>query len=156
MTVETERTVVVDQSDPNRGRYDPSRVGKHNPANHWAARPGPAGRPRNRTSLERRATMCALLAAPPGWSLDWVQPPVLVADTRLAMMANPRTGRMLLQGWERTGAATAVLDMRRGGVRLWPQRGMNDGGPPPGRGRGEGGRANRAWNALEREVTRSR
>ena len=32
MTVETERTVVVDQSDPNRGRYDPSRVGKYNPA----------------------------------------------------------------------------------------------------------------------------
>lgn len=27
-----ERTVVVDQSDPNRGRYDPSRVGKPNPS----------------------------------------------------------------------------------------------------------------------------
>ena len=32
MTVEAERTVVVDQSDPDRGRYDPSRVGKPNPA----------------------------------------------------------------------------------------------------------------------------
>ena len=32
MTVEAERTVVVDQSDPNRGRYDPSRAGKPNPA----------------------------------------------------------------------------------------------------------------------------
>ena len=32
MTVEPERTVVVDQSDPTRGRYDPSRVGKPNPA----------------------------------------------------------------------------------------------------------------------------
>ena len=32
MTVEPERTVVVDQSDPNRGRYDPSRVGRPNPA----------------------------------------------------------------------------------------------------------------------------
>ncbi len=30
MTVE--RTVIVDQSDPERGRYDPSRVGKPNPA----------------------------------------------------------------------------------------------------------------------------
>ena len=30
-TVTGERTVVVDQSDANRGRYDPSRVGKHNP-----------------------------------------------------------------------------------------------------------------------------
>ena len=27
-----ERTVTVDQSDPNRGRYDPARVGKPNPA----------------------------------------------------------------------------------------------------------------------------
>ena len=26
-----ERTVTVDQSDPNRGRYDPSRVGKPSP-----------------------------------------------------------------------------------------------------------------------------
>jgi len=30
--VTIERTVTVDQSDPNRGRYDPSRVGKPNPA----------------------------------------------------------------------------------------------------------------------------
>ena len=27
-----ERTVTVDQSDPNRGRFDPSRMGKPNPA----------------------------------------------------------------------------------------------------------------------------
>jgi len=32
MTAEAERIVIVDQSDPNRGRYDPSRVGKPNPA----------------------------------------------------------------------------------------------------------------------------
>ena len=32
MTVEAERTVMVDQSDPDRGRYDLSRVGKRNPA----------------------------------------------------------------------------------------------------------------------------
>ena len=27
-----ERTVTVDQSDPSRGRHDPSRVGRPNPA----------------------------------------------------------------------------------------------------------------------------
>ena len=81
-------------------------------ANHWAAVPGPSGRPRNRTSRERRDAMIALLAAPPGWSLDWVRPPVLLSDTRLAMMAGPRTGRMLLQDWEKDGPATAVLDLR--------------------------------------------
>jgi hypothetical protein len=32
MTVEAERTVVVDQSDLNRGRIDRSRMGKPNPA----------------------------------------------------------------------------------------------------------------------------
>ena len=38
MTVEAERTVMMDQSDPKRGRYDPSRVGKPNPA-HTEPRP---------------------------------------------------------------------------------------------------------------------
>lgn len=80
-------------------------------ANHWAAVSGPAGRPRNRTSRERRNAMLVLLAAAPGWSLDWVRAPILVPDTRLAMMASPRTGRMLLQGWEKGGPATAVLDL---------------------------------------------
>ena len=32
MTVEAERTVVVDQSDPIGGGYDPSRVGMRKPA----------------------------------------------------------------------------------------------------------------------------
>ncbi len=32
MTVKIDRIVVVDQSDPNRGRFDPSRVGQPNPA----------------------------------------------------------------------------------------------------------------------------
>lgn len=81
-------------------------------ANHWAAASGPGGRPRNRTSRERRDAMLVLLAAAPGWSLDWVRALILAPDTRLAMMASPRTGRMLLQGWEKGGPATAVLDLR--------------------------------------------
>ncbi len=31
MTADTERTVVVDQSDPNRGRVDRARLGKPTP-----------------------------------------------------------------------------------------------------------------------------
>ena len=54
--------------------------------------------------------MLALLASP-GWSLDWGRAPILVPDPRLTMMASPRTGRMLLQGWEKGGPATAVLDL---------------------------------------------
>ena len=37
-----ERTVTVDQSDPNRGRFDPSRAGKLNPAD---TEPRPATSP---------------------------------------------------------------------------------------------------------------
>ena len=78
-------------------------------ANHWASDPGPAGRPRHPSSLARHTAMCALQATPPGWSFDWLQPPILQHDTRLGLMANPATGRMLVQGWERTGPVTAVL-----------------------------------------------
>ena len=58
MTVE--RTVVVDQSDPNRGRCDPSRVGKPNPAD---AEPYPTTSPEDAAAtraelaeLRRRTT----------------------------------------------------------------------------------------------------
>ena len=46
------------------------------------------------------------------WSLDWLRPPILQPDTRLVAMANPLTGRLLVQGWEKTGPATGILDMR--------------------------------------------
>jgi hypothetical protein len=81
-------------------------------ANHWAAVPGPAGRPRNASSEQRRATMATLLAGGQGWALDWLRDPILQPDTRLVVMANPSSGRLLVQGWEKTGPATAVLDLR--------------------------------------------
>lgn len=80
-------------------------------ANHWAAEGGPSGRPRNESSHARRAAMDALRTASPAWSLDWLGPPILQPDTRLAVMANPRSGRILVQGWETAGAATAALDL---------------------------------------------
>ncbi len=81
-------------------------------ANHWATTTGPVGRPRNASSIKRRAAMVGLIANMPNWSFDWLQPPILQPDTRLAVMANPRTGRLLVQGWEKSGPATAVLDMQ--------------------------------------------
>ena len=80
-------------------------------ANHWAATPGPKGKPRNRSSLGRRAAMAGLVAEGHPWSLDWLQPPILQPDTRLVAMANPATGRLMVQGWEKHGAATSVLDI---------------------------------------------
>jgi hypothetical protein len=81
-------------------------------ANHWAAAASPPGRPRNPSSLARRGMMEALTTAGHGWSLDWLRPPILQPDTRLVMMANPRGGRLLLQGWEKSGPATEPLDLR--------------------------------------------
>jgi hypothetical protein len=81
-------------------------------ANHWAATPGPKGKPRNRSSLGRRAVMAGLVAKGHPWSFDWLSPPILQPDTRLVAMANPSNGRLMVQGWEKHGAATAVLDMR--------------------------------------------
>lgn len=80
-------------------------------ANHWAAMLGPKGKPRNGSSLGRRTAMAALIAEGHAWSFDWLRPPILQPDTRLAVMANSLSGRLLVQGWEKTGAATAVLDL---------------------------------------------
>ncbi len=80
-------------------------------ANHWASCPGPRGRPRDRLSLPRRAAMIALLRQAPDWSLEWMRPPIHVRETRLVVMANPASGRLVAQGFEKTGPATAVLEL---------------------------------------------
>jgi hypothetical protein len=80
-------------------------------ANHWTGRSAPAGRPRDRSSTARHARMTQLAAQSPTWSLDWLRPPLLQGDTRVAVMADPRSGRLLVQGWEATGPATTVLDI---------------------------------------------
>jgi len=79
--------------------------------NHWAAAPDALGHPRNASSRPRRAAMCRLLATGSDWSLDWLRDPILQPYTRVVAMANPKTGRLLVQGWEATGAATEVLEL---------------------------------------------
>jgi hypothetical protein len=81
-------------------------------ANHWACVAAPPGHPRDRTSPARREAMAVRLAAGADWSLGWLAPPILRRDTRLVAMANPRSGRLLVQGWEKTGAVTEVLHLR--------------------------------------------
>ncbi len=81
-------------------------------ANHWAAVSGPRGRPRNVSSLARRAAMARLAARGGDWSFDWLTPPILQPDTRLAVAASPLTGRIQIQGWEKHGAVTEVLELR--------------------------------------------
>lgn len=83
-------------------------------ANHWAAAGTPKGKPRNPSSLDRSRVMATVLDVAPDWSLGWVRDPLLQPDTRLVAMANPRTGRLVVQGWEKTGPATAILDLSEG------------------------------------------
>jgi hypothetical protein len=80
-------------------------------ANHWTAHPGPCGRPRNLSSIPRRSAMVSIVTQKQDWSFDWLEPPILQRDTRLAVMANPKTGRLLVQGLEKTGAVTQNLDI---------------------------------------------
>jgi hypothetical protein len=80
-------------------------------ANHWGADGSPRGRSRNASSRARREAMSALVASGHNWSFDWLRSPILQSDTRVASMANPRSGRLLVQGWEKTGAVTDVLDL---------------------------------------------
>lgn len=73
-------------------------------ANHWQT-PGQIGRPRTRTSPQRHAALCGSMASAAG--LEWLVPPVLNETTRLGVVANPRTGRLIVQGVEANGPVTA-------------------------------------------------
>lgn len=77
--------------------------------NHWVTMPR-RGAPRGRGSDARLRAVEALLRADADpWSLAWVAPPILNADTRLVAVADPATGRLALQGFERDGPATRPL-----------------------------------------------
>ena len=62
------------------------------------------------------------MKAEPGSGLDWLAPPVLNELTRLALRAEPATGRLWVQGYEAYGPATSVLELAE---------------PPPGEARPE-------------------
>jgi len=78
-------------------------------ANHWQA----IGQPGYPRGLESEARSARLAEAVPqaGGGLDWLAPPVLNELTRLAMRAEPASGRLWVQGFEAYGPATAVLEL---------------------------------------------
>ena len=80
-------------------------------ANHWASQQAPPGRPRNGSSRARHSAMCGIIAGRPEWSMSWLREPVVQPDTRVAVMANPQSGRLLVQGWEATGPVTNILEL---------------------------------------------
>jgi hypothetical protein len=80
-------------------------------ANHWLS-VDVKGRPRGRDSAGRLAAMTehSRLDARDAAGMGWLQPPVLNPDTRLAVVANAASGRLLVQGLEADGPATRILD----------------------------------------------
>jgi hypothetical protein len=64
-----------------------------------------------RWSAERLAAMRAIVQAPDfARPFAWLQPPMLNDESRVAIVADPATGRFAAQGYEADGPATAVLD----------------------------------------------
>ena len=86
-------------------------------ANHWLG-PMPRARPRGANS-QGRARLMRQKAAAAGPDLAWLAPPVLNPTTRLALYAEPASGRLVAQGFEAAGrnhvaAATAVTEILPG------------------------------------------
>ena len=76
-------------------------------ANHWLQADERA-QPRGQVSAER----CRLMGerqSGAGADFAWLVPPILNPTTRLAMIAEPASGRLLAQGFEPAGPATDVL-----------------------------------------------
>ena len=79
--------------------------------NHWVGCRQP-GRYRGFDSEGRYAQMEAIRNTAAATSpFDWVTPPILNPTTRLAVVANPKNGSLVVQGWETDGPATAVFEL---------------------------------------------
>ena len=76
----------------------------------WKARRAAPGYPRGLESEARSARLAETLPQA-GGGLDWLAPPVLNELTRLALRAEPASGRLWVQGYEAYGPATAVLEL---------------------------------------------
>ncbi len=81
-------------------------------ANDWQTTSWQGRRTPGRWSDERLATMRAVATAPDfDRPFDWLKPPMLNEDSRLALVADPASGRLVARGYESDGPATAVLDI---------------------------------------------
>lgn len=107
---EPSETLVIERTE------DEARVrggGDAVAANHWGellGEPGWQGQARGDRSHERSRVMRSV---EPRFdeAFPWLVPPVLNAKTRLAMVADARTGRLMARGYEESGPATQVLDL---------------------------------------------
>ncbi len=77
-------------------------------ANEWQSQDWRTG---HHSAFENEARLAAMRAASRSWDADlgWLEWPLLNDETRLAMMAEPATGRLLARGYEAGQPATRTL-----------------------------------------------
>jgi len=97
-------TAIIERTEDKAFVHD----GTSAAANSWQA-PGWRGRARGDDSAGRTQQMHCLAAtlAP---DFTWLAPPILNPRTRLAMVADARTCRLVAQGYEQNGPATRPLE----------------------------------------------
>jgi hypothetical protein len=103
--VEARDTAVIERTE----REARTRDGDHVAANHWETS-GWHGHARGENS-PGRARMMRDIEAVFDPAFAWLTPPILNSNTRLAMVADAKEGRMIARGYEKTGAATQVLNL---------------------------------------------
>lgn len=104
--LEPDETCVVERLEEKALVID----GEAAAANHWQASDWQA-RPRGVDSLGRRRQMRDTVSNSFDPAFPWLKAPILNERTRLVMIADARQGRIIAQGYEADGAATAVLDL---------------------------------------------
>lgn len=80
-------------------------------ANHWISM-SQKGRPRGKDSHGRQAALERLSKTPPS-HFNWLAPPVLNKDTRVVALADPASGFLRAQGWEKGQPATRPLFLEK-------------------------------------------
>jgi hypothetical protein len=103
--LEPGETAIIERSE-----YEAKvRDGSHVSANHWEAA-GWHGHPRGLDS-PGRARMMSSVAPDLDPRFPWLQSPILNDHTRLVMVSDARLGRLVAQGYEKTGPATEPLEL---------------------------------------------
>ncbi len=98
-------TAVIERTETEARVHE----GGNTAANHWQT-PGWSGHARGSDSAGRARQMhSASTALDP--SFPWLTRPILNWNTRLAMVADAREGRLVARGYETTGPATAPLEL---------------------------------------------
>lgn len=103
--VEPHETAVIERTE----RDARVRAGVHVAANHYET-PGWGGHARGVDS-GGRARMMSGIYADFDPALAWLKAPILNDHTRIVMVADAKSGRLLAQGYEASGAATRVLEV---------------------------------------------